>query len=151
MDNFPETGRFFTQHALVASTAVYEKDPIAYLNSVITTHNFKSAIASTNCEQKYLIAQTDDALFIAFEGTDFNSSKDILADLSITGQQGAEGKVHSGFCHFPLHFLRESLLQEKAVILCGHSLGGGTDDSNSQFSGCSRHCVETVGRSKMDR
>jgi len=94
-------------HALLASRATYESDPLSFLNEDVAQHTFSKIVASMNCNRKWLNCYTDPRpdskyphrglpdLYIAFRGT--QSREDIWTDVSVAQTMKGGGWVHQGF------------------------------------------------------
>ena len=115
------------------SKAVYQDQALDYLESTLRDHNLRSMVRSQNGDCHFLLAEELEGrrVFLAFRGTE--DKKDLTEDLKIY-QRGAEsglarGKFHAGFLtraeEFPLQkLLADQSLQNRSLIICGHSLGG---------------------------
>ena len=122
------------QNALVVSQAVYEEDPIDFLQTSYEKHNLKSVLSShKDSDCHFLLAEerNDKTVYLSFQGS--YDETDVLKDLQFY-QKSAEngkfrGKIHAGFLslaeRFPfLKIITSKLLKDKTLVVCGHSLGG---------------------------
>ena len=82
-------------------------------------------------QKQAFIAANDEAILVAFRGTDQDEIKDWLADLNFFLDDGPWGKVHYGFQHalssvwFDMKaFLMPLLDPKRKLLITGHSLGG---------------------------
>ncbi len=121
--------------ALVCATAVYEKDATHFFAQSQRGIQFEKVHMSLNLTdppQRFMVAYSEDAIFIAFRGTE--TLADMCCDLEIDAQARFEGRFHRGFFkRSKVFYVGESpqllifeLLRDsqRRVILCGHSLGG---------------------------
>jgi hypothetical protein len=121
---------------LVCATAVYEKDATHFLAQSQRGTQFEKVHMSldlTDPPQRFMVAYSEDAIFIAFRGTE--TLADVSCDLEIVAHARFEGRFHRGFFkRSKVFFVGQSpqLLMfelircepQRRVILCGHSLGG---------------------------
>ncbi|CAM6066599.1 unnamed protein product [Sphagnum tenellum] len=80
-------------------------------------------------QQKFLVAYAEDAIFIAFRGTE--TLDDLAADLKMVNHPKFGGAFHAGFFKRADVFMGSDqnpmkglLSLNKRIIFCGHSLGG---------------------------
>ncbi|CAK9863589.1 unnamed protein product [Sphagnum jensenii] len=122
--------------ALVCATAVYEKDATHFFAQSQRGIQFEKVHMSldlTDPPQRFMVAYSRDAIFIAFRGTE--TFADVSCDLEIDGLARFQGRFHRGFFKRSKVFyvgqspqlLMFELLRsdpQRRVILCGHSMGG---------------------------
>jgi hypothetical protein len=80
-------------------------------------------------QQKFLVAYAEDAIFIAFRGTE--TLDDLATDLKTVNHPKFGGAFHAGFFERADVFMGSDqnpmkglLSLNKRIIFCGHSLGG---------------------------
>ena len=121
------------QNSLIVSEAVYENDPLQYLNNERSSHSLKSYVKSQHTECSFLIAESadDSSVYISFRGT--SNWGDLLKDLEIKlvqiDRNPPIGRFHAGFLEraevFPLaKVINSDLVKDKTLVFCGHSMGG---------------------------
>jgi hypothetical protein len=122
--------------ALVCATAVYEKDATHFFAQSQRDFQFEKVHMSldlTDPPQRFMVAYSRDAIFIAFRGTE--TFADVSCDLEIDVLPRFEGRFHRGFFkrskvlyvgQSPQLLMFELLRSDpqRRVILCGHSMGG---------------------------
>ena len=133
LQNWLAQNQVKVQHALVLSMASYEENAKEYLEMNLPHHKFKSFTENQFGKCRFLIAETenDDTVYVVFRGTaDF---EDVLVDFKFWLKEAERnplpGSFHCGFLEraeiFPLEtFLSSKFIQNKTIVICGHSLGG---------------------------
>jgi hypothetical protein len=133
LDNYPRT----LLNCVIASEAIYEKDPYKVLNSddyKTYNHTIKEIVVSKldkNLQVKYMVCLCDvKQLIVAFGGTDMQKMADIIADASSLGTivKHGKGQFHTGMFQrseqIPVDFFIEKIVKEDyKVVFTGHSAG----------------------------
>ena len=121
------------KNSLILSEAVYEDDPLQYLNNERNSHCLKSFVKSQHTECSFLLAESadDSTVYISFRGT--SNLEDLVIDLEIKLKRGDKvpsfGSFHAGFLEradlFPVaKIIKSDLVTGKNLVFCGHSMGG---------------------------
>ena len=123
------------QNAVILSEAVYEEDPLDFLNKTSRNHSVKTIYGITKySNQKMMVAEgeveKEGVLYVVYRGS--KSNDDFMTDIDIKqmAKVKMQGLFHAGFEERSRILSTEYILDCaqrigcETIVICGHSLGG---------------------------
>lgn len=126
-----------TRYHLENARRLAEASKIAYFPSTMIQRYLKRKWGMDSfrflnaLDTQAFVASNEEAIFIAFRGTEYANFQDWIVDLKVKRVRHPWGSVHTGFKEaldlvwdFVLEALEEFAAPHKTIWLTGHSLGG---------------------------